>query len=80
MSQNDWMRKFARDFGAHFGYDADFAYAMLMYKFNPSFITIDGKEVRIPGHFSKLTKKEAAAVQDNCIRYGIDNGFYWEYS
>jgi hypothetical protein len=78
LEQNNWMRKYARDFGAHFGYDADFAYDMLMYKFNPVFRIIDGDEIRMPGSFSKLDTKEAADVQDACMRYGIDNGFYWD--
>ena len=78
-SQNDWARKYARDFGAHFGYDADFAYDMLMYKFNPIFkADPEGNEIRIGGSFSKLNTAEAALVQDSMLRYGIENGFYWE--
>jgi hypothetical protein len=77
--QNNWVRKYARDFGKHFGYDADFAYEMLMYKFNPVFITDpQGNELRICGHFSKLNTKDAAEVQEQILRYGTENGFYWD--
>ncbi len=69
------------DFGKHFGYDADFAYDILMYKFNPVFkYDIEGNELRLPGSFSKLNISDAAIVQDNMLRYGIDNGFYWDES
>jgi hypothetical protein len=78
LSQNDWARKFARDFGKHFGYDADFAYDMLMYKFNPIFkYDPEGNEIRLGGSFSKLNTAEAAEVQEKMLRYGLDNGFYW---
>lgn len=79
LEQNNWARKFARDFGNHFGYDADFAYDMLMFKFNPIFQTDpDGNEIRIGGSFSKLNTAEAALVQDNMLKYGIEHGFFWE--
>ena len=79
LSQNDWVRKFARDFGNHFGYEADFAYDMLMFKFNPIFKTDpDGNEIRIGGSFSKLNTTEAALVQENMLKYGIKHGFFWE--
>lgn len=78
LAQNDWARKYARDFGKHFGYDADFAYDMLMYKFNPVFThDLEGNEIRTPGHFSKLETAQAAEVQDMMLRYGLENGFYW---
>jgi anti-sigma factor RsiW len=78
LAQNDWARKYARDFGAHFGYDADFAYDMLMYKFNPVFKhDPEGNEIRVPGSFSKLETAQAAEVQDMMLRYGLENGFYW---
>ena len=77
--QNDWARKYARDFGAHFGYDADFAYDMLMYKFNPIFKTdLEGNEIRMAGSFSKLNTAEAALVQDSMLRYGAENGFVFD--
>ena len=76
LAQNNWARKYARDFGAHFGYDADFAYDMLMYKFNPIFkADPEGNEIRIGGSFSKLNTAEAALVQDSMLRYGVENGF-----
>lgn len=79
LNQNDWARKFARDFGNHFGYDADFAYDMLMFKFNPIFKTDpDGNEIRIGGSFSKLNTTEAALVQEDMLKYGIEHGFFWE--
>lgn len=79
LSQNDWVRKFARDFGNHFGYEADFAYDMLMFKFNPIFKTDpDGNEIRIGGSFSKLNTAEAAIVQENILKYGVEHGFLWE--
>lgn len=79
LEQNSWVRKFARDFGEHFGYDADFAYEMLMWKFNPVFKTDpDGNEIRIAGSFSKLTTAEAAKVQDAMLRYGIEHGFIFD--
>lgn len=78
LAQNDWARKYARDFGAHFGYDADFAYDMLMYKFNPVFKhDPEGNEIRLAGSFSKLETAKAAEVQDMMLRYGLENGFYW---
>lgn len=81
LSQNDWARKYARDFGSHFGYDADFAYDMLMYKCNPIFKTdLEGNEIRIGGSFSKLNTADAAEVQERMLRYGLDNGFYWDES
>lgn len=77
--QNDWARKFARDFGKHFGYDADFAYDMLMFKCNPIFKQdLDGNEIRMAGHFSKLNTAEAAEVQELMIRYAGEHGFWWE--
>jgi hypothetical protein len=79
LSQNDWARKYARDFGKHFGYDADFAYDMLMYKCNPIFKTdIEGNEIRLGGSFSKLNTADAAEVQERMLSYGLNNGFYWD--
>ena len=79
IAQNNWARKYARDFGTHFGYDADFAYDMLMYKFNPIFkADPEGNEIRIGGSFSKLNTAEAAIVQDNMLRYGVENGFVFD--
>lgn len=77
--QNDWARKFARDFGKHFGYDADFAYDMLMFKCNPIFKQdLDGNEIRMAGHFSKLNTAEAAEVQELMIRYAGEHGFWFD--
>jgi hypothetical protein len=79
LSQNDWARKYARDFGKHFGYDADFAYDMLMYKCNPVFKTdLEGNEIRLGGSFSKLNTADAAEVQERMLSYGLNNGFYWD--
>jgi len=77
--QQDWARKYARDFGKHFGYEADEAYQMLMWKHNPVFIDDGaGNQIRLPGHFSKLDTAKAADVQDAMLRYGIDLGFFWD--
>lgn len=83
--QNRWMRGFATDFGAYLGYSPDEMYSMLMYKFCPEFITLpDGKELRIPGHFStkqdgtKRTTKEAAEIQDYVQQWASELGFIWQ--
>jgi hypothetical protein len=78
--QNKWVRKFAREFGKHIGYDEDDAYDLLMYKCNPVFKIdpITGEEIRLAGHFSKLDTKKAAEVQELIIRFCIELGFYWE--
>lgn len=79
LQQNKWIRAYAADFGKHFGYDADFAYDLLMYKFNPVFKTdLDGNEIRVGGHFSKLNTKEAAEVQEAILIYSHEHGFFWD--
>jgi hypothetical protein len=79
LQQNKWIRAYASAFGKHFGYEADFAYDILMYKFNPVFTTdLEGNEIRKGGHFSSLDTQKAAEVQDAVLRYGIEHGFYWD--
>lgn len=83
--QNRWMRGFAKDFGAHFGYTPDEAYAMLMYKFCPEFVTDqDTKvEIRLPGHFSRKqdgtprNTEEAAKIQEAVTIWAAQQGFVW---
>ena len=78
IEQNRWIRGYADKLGKHIGYEADEMYDILMYKFNPQFITIEGEVVRIPGHFSQLKTNEAADVQDAVQRWGNELGFNWE--
>lgn len=80
LSQNDWARKFARDWGAQIGYEADEAYEILMYKCNPIYVTDKdtGEQIRLAGSFGKLNTKDAAEVQELMIRFGHSTGFYWD--
>jgi hypothetical protein len=84
--QNKWMRGFAADFGAHFGYSPDESYELLMYKFCPEFITDPEtqEEIRKPGHFSKKQDgtprdtKEAAEIQEAVLMWAASLGFVWD--
>ena len=80
LEQNDWARKFARSCGEYMGYTPDEMYELLMYKCNPKFITDveSGEEIRSAGHFSDLSTKDAAMVQDRMINWGLEMGFYFE--
>jgi hypothetical protein len=86
LEQNSWMRGFAKDCGAHFGYDPDTFYDMLMLKFCPEYIVdLDtGEEIKKPGHFSKKqdgtprSTAEAAEIQDAVQRWAAEYGFVWE--
>lgn len=80
LEQNRWARGFATAFGKHIGYEADDAYALLMYKCNPVFIVdpVTGGEIRVAGHFSSLDTKQAADVQDVMQRFCAELGFYWD--
>ena len=85
-AQNSWARKYASEFGKHFGYDADFAYDLLMYKCNPVFKADPetGAEIRLGGHLSKKedgtprNTAEAAEVQEAMLRFGDSLGFYFD--
>ena len=84
--QNRWIRGFAADFGAHFGYEPDQAYELLMFKFCPEFFADPetGNEIRMPGHFSKhqdgtpRNTQEAADIQEAILRWASGLGFIWE--
>lgn len=80
LEQNKWVRGFAKDLGAHLGYEADEMYELLMYKFNPRFITdkSTGEQIRTAGSFSGLKTDEAAEVQDKIQRWAGDLGFFWD--
>lgn len=80
LEQNRWIRGFATDLGAFLGYEPDEMYDVLMYKFNPNFVTDKdtGDQIRLAGHFSKLDTAKAAEVQDAVQRWAADMGFYWE--
>lgn len=80
LAQNKWARAYAKDLGAHLGYEPDEMYEILMYKFNPVFITDKetGEQIRLAGHFSKLRTNEAAEVQDKIQRWSAGLGFFWD--
>jgi hypothetical protein len=78
LQQNKWIRTYATDLGKHLGYEPNEMYDILMYKFNPVFRMIDGKEIQMPGHFSDLKTDEAADVQDRVQRWAATLGFFWE--
>ena len=80
LEQNKWIRKFATEFGKHLGYQHDEMYELLMYKFNPIFITDKetGEQIKMPGHFSKLKTNEAAEVQNQVLIWAESLGFFWD--
>lgn len=80
LAQNKWARAYAKDLGKHLGYEPDEMYELLMYKFNPVFLTDKetGEQIRMAGHFSKLKTDEAAEVQDKIIRWASELGFFWD--
>lgn len=80
LAQNKWVRGYAKDLGKHLGYEPDEMYEILMYKFNPLFITDKetSEVIRLPGHFSSLKTDAAAEVQNEIQRWASGLGFYWD--
>ena len=76
--QNDFYWEFVTQFGNHFGYDKDFTHDLLRFKFLYKMVIYDGIEGKKLLSTTKLSTKTMGEFLDNCMRYGTENGFYFD--
>lgn len=78
INANNLYWEFVTQFGNHFGYDKDFTHDLLRFKFLNEVIEIDGESYKRLLSTAKLNTSEMAKYFENCLRYGSENGFYFQ--